>query len=350
MHRYATPLVAVLMASALPARAGLYSPAEPTTPLVSTQGVQPLPFPPFRDEMNDRLNVANPAMNSPLRKRYLDRQANLLARGLDQLTVEELASLGECRIRLRELDAALDVLQRARGRDPRNFWVSANLATLYQQMGQYHEAMDQAQSAQDFFPDNWPGGPAARDWFRKVERAQLKLLRLRVRESGSRPSGRLAPATDVDNLFDVRFEGPYEPGRLPDAERTKLPPEALAVVQQLLLWTPDDTRLYWLLGELYNAQGDLTSAAAIFDECLGSRRFDAPALRTHRQAVREALAAQALPPPPAPTVWVPESRQLWVVGAVAVAVVVGLAYLQLREFRRRRRLRAAGRDLDCPSC
>ena len=103
------------------------------------------------------------------------------------------------------------------------------------------------------------------------------------------------------------------------------------------------------LGELYNAQGDLTSAAAIFDECLGSRRFDAPALRSHRQAVREAIAAQA-PPPPPPTGWVPESRQLWAVGAVAGLIVIGLAYLQLRELRRRRRLRAAGRNFDCPSC
>jgi hypothetical protein len=101
---------------------------------------------------------------------------------------------------------------------------------------------------------------------------------------------------------------------------------------------------------LYHAQGDLTSAAAIFDECLGSRRFDAPALRTHRQAVREALAAQAPPPPPPPTGWVPDTGQLWAVGSVVAAVVAGLAYLQLREFRRRRRLRAAGRDFDCPSC
>ena len=32
----------------------------------------------------------------------------------------------------------------------------------------------------------------------------------------------------------------------------------LGVVQQLVVWLPDDLRLYWLLGEVYNAQGSET--------------------------------------------------------------------------------------------
>ena len=50
----------------------------------------------------------------------------------------------------------------------------------------------------------------------------------------------------------VRFAndgGIYQPGALATAERAKLPPDAIAIVQQLLLWYPTDSRLYWLLGE-----------------------------------------------------------------------------------------------------
>ncbi len=43
-------------------------------------------------------------------------------------------------------------------------------------------------------------------------------------------------------------------------------------MQQLLIWLPEDTRLYWLLGELYNAQGgakNIQSARMIFEELAG---------------------------------------------------------------------------------
>src|SRR5205823_3935266 len=98
------------------------------------------------------------------------------------------------------------------------------------------------------------GPPTAGNWFKQAERYQLTLLRLRMREGfGRRAGGRPVPATDVDALFGVRFIGPsgeYEAGKIADAERSKLPADAVAIVQQLLLWFPDDTRLLWLLGEL----------------------------------------------------------------------------------------------------
>src|SRR5262249_51522975 len=39
-----------------------------------------------------------------------------------------------------------------------------------------------------------------------------------------------------------------------------------AVVQQLLVWMPEDARLIWLLGELLNANGDIVSARTVFSE------------------------------------------------------------------------------------
>jgi hypothetical protein len=105
----------------------------------------------------------------------------------------------------------------------------------------------------------------------------------------------------------VRFvndAGVYEPGVLASAERDKLPPDALAIVQQLLLWFPLDTRLYWLLAELYAAADDLDSAAVILEECTWSRAYgNRQVLMDHRVAVRAAVAARPRPePPPGPPI------------------------------------------------
>ena len=47
-----------------------------------------------------------------------------------------------------------------------------------------------------------------------------------------------------------------------------MPKDAILIVQQLLIWTPDDYRLYWLLGELLNAQGEPESAKVVFEDFL----------------------------------------------------------------------------------
>jgi hypothetical protein len=142
----------------------------------------------------------------------------------------------------------------------------------------------------------------------------------------------------------VRFvgeEGRYEAGKLARAERAKLPPDALAIVQQLVIWFPDDTRLYWLLGEIYNANGDIEAAARIFDECVGNvRRFSAPDLRAHRLVVQEAKPkAESIVLDTAASrssTWLPDGRQLMAVGGVAGLAVIVLVYFQVREMRRRR--------------
>jgi hypothetical protein len=154
-----------------------------------------------------------------------------------------------------------------------------------------------------------------------------------------RPDARGRSPGDVDALFPARFIGPsgeYEAGALADAEKAKLPSNAVAIVQQLLLWFPEDTRLLWLLGELYNATGDIRVAEQVFDECVGSRNFKSPALREHRRIVREAVAA--LPPPvQSPTEsLLPDAATLWIAGGVGGAIIVIFVGLQIRELRRRR--------------
>jgi hypothetical protein len=162
----------------------------------------------------------------------------------------------------------------------------------------------------------------------------------------------------VDDLFDVRFvgdSGQYKAGNLAADQREKLPSDALAIVQQLLIWLPDDTRLYWLMGELLNAQGDLAGAYRVFDQCRGSRAFGAKQLQEHRQIVQEALAKAApsgngvgdlvlgtgiqsdsSPPSGEASGWRLDRPHLLIVGSLAAIVVAVLVVLQIREVRRRR--------------
>jgi hypothetical protein len=119
--------------------------------------------------------------------------------------------------------------------------------------------------------------------FQKAEEYQLKLVRLRQRESRA--------AQDLVDLFGVRFvgeTGTFEPGKLAASERKKLPSDAAALVQQLALWLPEDSRLLWQLAELANAHGDIRTAAAIMDGCVTEFGLHAPNLRRHRQLLRDA--------------------------------------------------------------
>jgi len=145
-------------------------------------------------------------------------------------------------------------------------------------------------------PTNIPGTPAPKlAWQLKVNRGPLlKLVHLRLSEA--RGAKRAVEDELPDRIFDVNFvnaAGEYEPGVLAPAEAAKLPPDALAVVQQLVLWFPNDIRLYWLLGELYAVKGDFKAAQDIMDECVNSGRFsNRKVLIKHREAIARAAKAK----------------------------------------------------------
>jgi tetratricopeptide (TPR) repeat protein len=306
-----------------------------------------LPFSSFRDQLNELFTIGIPQPVSPARARHLDG-AKELTRSIrsGKPSVEDLVSLGAECVRLGQVGEAVDVLARAAALDRRNFMAFANLGSAHQLEARWPRAIDALQQAKDNWPTELPGWTTAQlTWLRRVEDYHLKLVRLRAREALSRSNGAGA-AEGLDDLFGVRFVGPtgeFLAGRMPPAEQKKLPADAVAVVQQLLLWFPADSRLYWLLGEILNAQGDIGSAATVFDECVWTRRYDPTLLRTHRQVVQQANAAQApvlgaLEPsaPDPPAAWRLDPR-LIAMGAVAGVILVGvLAYLQLREFRKRR--------------
>ncbi len=179
-------------------------------------------------------------------------------------------------------------------------------------------------------------------WQLKMNRGPLlKLVKLRMAEAREEaalkakkpPEKRPVEDELPDRIFDVNFvndAGQYEPGKLAAAEKAKFPggdfTEALATVQQLVLWFPNDVRLYWLLGELYAARGDvergdLQAAKAIMDECVESGRFsNRKALMQHRDVVTKLANVEPVEEPPAalPFSWRTVRIYFGVIGAIVL--------------------------------
>ncbi|HEV2949362.1 MAG TPA: hypothetical protein VGX70_18450 [Gemmataceae bacterium] len=349
-------IVSVAVFPKSPLQAGLYLPAVPTQgPEISSQGVKPLPFSLFRrDVLEDLLRIGNPQPpESAVRQQFLKARDELQAkqrRGL--LTEEDRVNLSGYLIRLRQFQEAIDLLTPVATRECRNFMVFANLATAEQQAGHLERAISHLEQAQDVWPSQWPGmTPEQLHWFQQAERYQLRLLRQRwaeTRRLGKPPAGLDAVFTkDGQPVRYVADSGRFEAGKIAGAERDKLPADALAILQQLLIWLPDDARLYWQMGELLNAMGDVSSAATVFDDCVWRRRLDDPEVRQHRQIVAEAAQVKSQesatemadidsPGPTSSTAWLPDRNKLWTVGSIFAIIAVVMIYFQFREFRRRR--------------
>jgi Tfp pilus assembly protein PilF len=263
--RTAVVLLTVLL-FAPAARAGLYYSGETVADL-------PSQWRGFLVDQRALRQIAVPAAParaaSPARQRYEDAAAALeKAARARKLTADEQADLGALYVRLGEPARAVEVLRAAHREHPQHFRIAANLGTAWQLQGDLDQAAQALQEAVRLAPGK----------LEKAEEYQLKLVRLRQRE----PKG----AQDLDNLFGVRYGG--EPGKLPAAERKKLPADAAAVLQQLALWLPADGRLLWQLAELASAHGDVKTAAAILDGCVTEFGMSSPELRRRRQLMRAA--------------------------------------------------------------
>jgi hypothetical protein len=263
--------VLLLLAATPWARAGLYYSGEAIAELPSQ----------WRGFLLDQRALRNVAVKpgpgvpeSPLRTKYEQEAARLEKAGRQRkLTADEGADLGALYVRLGDPGKAVEVLRSAQREHPHHFHIAANLGTAWQLQGDLDQAAACLQQAVELAPGK----------LEKAEEYHLKLVRLRQRqERGS---------VDLDDLFGVRYvgeSGKFEPGKLAEAQRKKLPAEAAAVVQQLALWLPADARLLWQLAELANAHGDVRTAAAIMDGCVVEFGLRQPDLRQHRQMARTA--------------------------------------------------------------
>jgi hypothetical protein len=310
-------VLGVLVAFALPARAGVYNPAEPFNFEIDADGyARPIQYAGGFDLILAKLReVATLSRNPgdppyPARAEALARVQERQRKGVNSLSADELAGLTADLIRLNRNDEALGILQPL-AREPHRggFLAFTHLARAHAGRGGWLEAREQQRMAirDSEFPISFAKLTKTQlTWLRRVEREYyLPFLYHRAEESSGRRPADLREELDV--IFPsavppkrptepVRFvgeDGRYEAGRIAAAERKKLPPDALAIVQQLVFWHPQDTRLLWLLGELYNAERDVDTAAKILDKITFDLGYSNPIVIEHRRVLQSAVDAAA---------------------------------------------------------
>jgi hypothetical protein len=319
------PSVAALLVLALashPARAGLYLPAK----LYTSQGREPprlgkgevfvggpwplasRPAPYYYTQLRPLQNVG--ATDRSAAKGDLSYRVEKLVAYLEQkgsgLSVEESITLGGCYLLQGEkekIGRAVVLLGKAAGEARGNFLVLANLAKAYEMLPlldkkpHLDEAVRWQSLAVDYFPRKYPGWTREQLLFyKRAEQYQLKLFKMRTREP-SQPQGQIA----LDNLFPgVRFVGPdgkYVPDEIDERSAAELPPDALPLVEQLLLGSPSDVRLLWLFAELVNAQGDAKLASKVLT-ILKKLNVPSEELAAHEAVLSAAAKAEKDPAPP----------------------------------------------------
>ncbi|HMP60682.1 MAG TPA: tetratricopeptide repeat protein, partial [Gemmatales bacterium] len=209
------------------------------------------------------------------------------------LSPDDLANLGAYLIRVRKTETRLPdyqeavvVLEAAYRAHPRHFAILANLGTVYQLNGMLDAAERLLEQAVGVAPPEWA----------RFEAFQLRLVQARLHEP--RRTGPIG----LDLLFNrsrreppvfLDPESPWRVGRLSERDRLLFPNgspvEAMQIVQQLLLWLPDDGRLLWMYAEMLNAFAQPRPALQAMTLAVDLFRLSAPELRQRRQILREYL-------------------------------------------------------------
>jgi hypothetical protein len=271
MRRWILCLLLLPLLSAFPAQAAIYCSQETLAELPSQwRGF-------LLDQRLLRLAAIPPRMGqptNPVRLRYLaEAEALRKAIGTGKPTADQAADLGALLLRLGETNKALEVLLPAQRENLEHFRLNANLATALHLAGELTRARETLRDSIRLAPEK----------LRPIEELHLRLVQQRLRETRN--------TTSLDDLFGVRYQmadGQYKPGDLDPEERKKLPRDAVARLQALALSFPFDARLLWQLGELAAAHGDVITAAAMLEGCVGEFNWGDPLLRDHRKALRAA--------------------------------------------------------------
>jgi len=324
------------------AQGGIYSTLEPPVFDFKEDGLPvALPSSGYHSHLATVLDIGIDTPDRPNKPRemYLKLLDPLQKRDIEELEADELVQMSAALLRLKKLDDAINLL-RPLERDRRaNFFLRTHLAVACQYMGEWMQAGEAQGIAKSEFPTAIPRfEPPQVAWYRKVEREfYLRFLQLRAAEQrrGTRN------VDEVDAIFgDVKFigeDGQYQPGQIAADQKAKLPPDALAIAQQLSLWAPEDTRLYWLVGELFNAKGDVPAAVRIFDTCVDSRRYQNPTLSEHRRILKDYISEQQrLRTEEDSAAWRPDPIRVWLVGVALGLFIAFLAYWQTRQWLSKR--------------
>lgn len=282
---------------ARPVEAGLYNTEDPGPPwssriVADEPPVWPTPnLEQFLYVAKQLREVAIP--QAALRQLYDHRIAELEAKNrAGELRSEDRVNLSAYYVRIRQPEKAialLDPLNRSG-----NFMLLSNLGAAYE-ASDLGRAISYSEQALAGWPSLWPGlTPRELNWLYRAEKLHVALLKARQLEQTRHPG---KPPDKPDALFPkvhfTRSDGSYAVNDLDAAQLGELPPDNLLLVQQLILWNPGDFRLYWLFGELLNAQGNVAGAADLF-KWLVESGYGPRELRDHRAILNQARETATL--------------------------------------------------------
>jgi hypothetical protein len=274
------------------ARAGLYCMSEPS------EWPSQIPLPLILSELRALPKSAGTAPDSPpdppppadIKPRYLRNMA-LLEEQAKRGALSDLdrVNLSFYYIRFQKNEQAIAILEPvARKKD---YFALANLATAEFLAGDLVRAAAHQEEALQAMPEVVAGW--GRQELYALRRAEtLFLTLLNDRKTRSLPGRPPSAVVELDSLFPgVRYEtrgGDYQAGAIPPTYAAALPPDALTLVMQLVIWLPFDNELYWQFGELLNTYGNYLQAYAVIDELVYVRKLESPVLRKHRTILRDA--------------------------------------------------------------
>ncbi len=226
-------------------------------------------------------------------------------RGKSSRTAEEDAKLTADLILLNDPKGVNEALNLLREPENGSFVIAAHQARAFQSLKLLKKAEDLEESAlTDYkFPEKlFHMNKRQLTWYHRLEKDYyLPWLQNRDKEEQQLAANGKGVADiskdTLDPLFPkpinpkimpVRFVGKagiFKPGELAASEKMKLPPDAIAIVQQMMLWNPWDFRLAWLLAELYIVEGNYEIAERLLDNCRQSG-YSPTELSQHREAIQ----------------------------------------------------------------
>ena len=322
------------------ASAGIFNPNEQCPFEIAPDGTaKPLPLNVFKLLLNERVAALNPitpevqpgTADTPTFKGLVARR---LKGAPKSPTRAEMVGLSADLLRMGRDREVIELLTPTIRDDNPDYRLLMHLALAHAALGDWNLALKRTGDARDCDPPTELAGtkPPQLQWMLKVDRTYTRPWMLAARQNAdpkSRPSD-----PEVPRLFDMR------------------PADAVAVVQQMVLWAPLDANLLWLLGSLHLEKGQFAEAFDILEQCR-ERKLTWPKFRVQHAAAEAGYAKLSKVDPFAgiegPTVDLPAdppNRGLFdivapeqfaiVLSGFAIAVLALLA-LQIRTLRRRRR-------------
>ena len=324
----------LLCACAPFASAGIFSPNEPCPFEISPDGTaKPLPLNVFKLLLNERVAALNPA--TPDTQTFKGMVTKRLKDAPKAPSRAELVGISADLLRLGRDREVIELLTPTIRDDNPDYRLLMHLARAHAALGDWDLALKRIGDARDCDPPAELAGtkPEPLKWMLKVDRAFTRPWMLAARQSADPKSRPTDP--DVPPLF-----------------RDAPPPDAIAIVQQMVLWAPLDANLLWLLGSLHLEKGQFAEAFDILDQCR-ERKLTWPKFRVQHASAEAGFMKLPKVDPFAgiesPTVDLPEDpppkRGLFAVVApeqfaIVIAgfgvLILALLALQVRKFRRRR--------------